>query len=67
MLLYLVFQNYESDFQECTDSETASISEKSDSSGSSSHLESIELHIREKVLSLVSLILYMLKRIILQK
>lgn len=53
MLLCVVFQDYESDFQECTDSETASITEKSDSSGSHSHLEPIELYIREKVLSLV--------------
>ncbi|XP_011156708.1 cytoplasmic dynein 2 intermediate chain 1 isoform X2 [Solenopsis invicta] len=41
------FEDYESDFQECTDSDTP-ISEKSDSSGSSSHLEPIELHAREK-------------------
>lgn len=42
------FEDYESDFQECTDSDTPSISEKSDSSGSNSHLEPIELRIREK-------------------
>ncbi|XP_011058037.1 PREDICTED: WD repeat-containing protein 60 [Acromyrmex echinatior] len=42
------FEDYESDFQECTDSDTPSISEKSDSSGSSSHLEPIELRLREK-------------------
>ncbi|XP_018316438.1 WD repeat-containing protein 60 isoform X3 [Mycetomoellerius zeteki] len=42
------FEDYESDFQECTDSGTPSISEKSDSSGSSSHLEPIELRLREK-------------------
>lgn len=53
MLLCVVFQDYESDFQECTDSDTPSISEKSDSSGSSSHLEPIELRIREKVLLFV--------------
>ncbi|XP_011875814.1 PREDICTED: WD repeat-containing protein 60 isoform X2 [Vollenhovia emeryi] len=41
------FEDYESDFQECTDSDTPSISEKSDS-GSSSHLEPIELQAREK-------------------
>jgi hypothetical protein len=52
-ILCVVFQDYESDFQECTDSDTPSISEKSDSSGSSSHLEPIELHAREKVLSLI--------------
>lgn len=52
MLLCVVFQDYESDFQECTDSDTP-ISEKSDSSGSNSHLEPIELRIREKVLLLV--------------
>ncbi|KAL6262566.1 hypothetical protein P5V15_005358 [Pogonomyrmex californicus] len=39
------FEDYESDFQECTDSD---ISEKSDSSGSSSHLEPIELDAKEK-------------------
>ncbi|KAG5313458.1 WDR60 protein, partial [Acromyrmex insinuator] len=48
ILLCVVFQDYESDFQECTDSDTPSISEKSDSSGSSSHLEPIELRLREK-------------------
>ncbi|KAG5345532.1 WDR60 protein, partial [Acromyrmex charruanus] len=48
ILLYVVFQDYESDFQECTDSDTLSISEKSDSSGNSSHLEPIELRLREK-------------------
>ncbi|KAG5344999.1 WDR60 protein, partial [Acromyrmex heyeri] len=48
ILLYVVFQDYESDFQECTDSDTPSISEKSDSSGNSSHLEPIELRLREK-------------------
>ncbi|XP_071653960.1 cytoplasmic dynein 2 intermediate chain 1 [Temnothorax longispinosus] len=42
------FEDYESDFQECTDSDTPSISEKSDSSGNNSHLEPIELKIREK-------------------
>ncbi|XP_018392135.1 PREDICTED: WD repeat-containing protein 60 [Cyphomyrmex costatus] len=42
------FEDYESDFQECTDSDTPSISEKSDSTGSSSHLEPIELRLREK-------------------
>lgn len=52
LLLCVVLQDYESDFQECTDTDTASISEKSDS-GSSSHLEPIELHIREKVLQFV--------------
>lgn len=49
-----IFQDYESDFQECTDSETSPISEKSDSSGSNSHLEPIELQTREKVLSVIS-------------
>ncbi|KAG5308893.1 WDR60 protein, partial [Pseudoatta argentina] len=48
IFLYVVFQDYESDFQECTDSDTPSISEKSDSSGNSSHLEPIELRLREK-------------------
>nr|XP_012223015.1 PREDICTED: LOW QUALITY PROTEIN: WD repeat-containing protein 60 [Linepithema humile] len=42
------FEDYESDFQECTDSEFSVISEKSDSSGSNSHLEPIELRSREK-------------------
>ncbi|KYN40872.1 WD repeat-containing protein 60, partial [Trachymyrmex septentrionalis] len=42
------FEDYESDFQECTDSDTPSISENSDSSGNSSHLEPIELRLREK-------------------
>ncbi|XP_070155041.1 cytoplasmic dynein 2 intermediate chain 1 isoform X2 [Polyergus mexicanus] len=42
------FEDYESDFQECTDSDPSLISEKSDSSGSSSHLEPIELRSREK-------------------
>lgn len=51
-MIILVFQDYESDFQECTDSDTSSINEKSDSSGSSTHLEPIELQIREKVLIL---------------
>lgn len=52
------FQDYESDFQECTDSDTPSISEKSDSSDS--HLEPIELQMRQKVLSerSLSLILF---------
>lgn len=48
ILLCFVFQDYESDFQECTDSDTPSISEKSDSSNS--ELEPIELQMREKVL-----------------
>jgi len=51
MLLYVNSQDYESDFQECTDSDTP-ISEKSESSGNTSHLEPIELRIREKVLLL---------------
>ncbi|XP_029671470.1 WD repeat-containing protein 60-like isoform X2 [Formica exsecta] len=42
------FEDYESDFQECTDSDPSLISEKSDSSGSNSHLEPIELRSREK-------------------
>ncbi|XP_032675193.1 WD repeat-containing protein 60 isoform X2 [Odontomachus brunneus] len=42
------FEDYESDFQECTDSETSPISERSDSSDSSSHLEPIELQMRKK-------------------
>ncbi|XP_020278948.1 WD repeat-containing protein 60 isoform X2 [Pseudomyrmex gracilis] len=42
------FEDYESDFQECTDSETSAISEKTDSGGSSPHLEPIELYSREK-------------------
>ncbi|GAB1859922.1 Wd repeat-containing protein 60 [Camponotus japonicus] len=42
------FEDYESDFQECTDSDTSLISEKSDSSRSNSHLEPIELRSQEK-------------------
>lgn len=45
----MAFQDYESDFQECTDSETSPISERSDNSDSSSHLEPIELQTRKKV------------------
>ncbi|XP_014469680.1 PREDICTED: WD repeat-containing protein 60 [Dinoponera quadriceps] len=42
------FEDYESDFQECTDSETSPISERSDSSDSNSHPEPIQLQTREK-------------------
>lgn len=49
MLLYITLQDYESDFQECTDSEGSPISEKSDSSRSGPHPEAIELQTREKV------------------
>lgn len=48
-LFRMVFQDYESDFQECTDSETSPISERSDSSDNDSHLEPIELQMRQKV------------------
>lgn len=50
ILSFLCFQDYESDFQECTDSETSAISEKTDSGDSSHHLEPIELYSREQVL-----------------
>lgn len=46
----MTFQDYESDFQECTDSETSLISERSDTSGGDPHLEPIELQMQAKVL-----------------
>ncbi|XP_011148975.1 WD repeat-containing protein 60 isoform X2 [Harpegnathos saltator] len=42
------FEDYESDFQECTDSEASPISERSDSSDDNSQPETIELQTREK-------------------
>lgn len=50
---YYFFQDYESDFQECTDSEHSEISEKSDSHENNSHLELIELRTQGKVLSII--------------
>lgn len=54
IIILFSLQDYESDFQECTDSDSPSISEKSDSSNSH-NLEPIELQMREKVLSEKSL------------
>ena len=48
-------QDYESDFQECTDSETSEVSEETSSNHGNLPLDPIELHTAKQVLSFIRL------------
>lgn len=53
ILIYIILQDYESDFQECTDSESSEVSEETNNYNLS--LDPIELHTTKQVLTFILL------------
>lgn len=54
ILIYIILQDYESDFQECTDSESSEVSEETNNYTNLS-LDPIELHTTKQVLTFILL------------